>query len=179
MKLDNEVSRERKVFYCLSGASWFLRILALLVLGVAVSLVCMLGIDPYESTFKNVIGIIAACLMSTAMILIFVSLYRKRIIFDSEQVRVKEDLKSFLLIKLQHAVSVRYADIESISISETIRGNVGKPTNMKYIVFHLKNEQKEQRINIFYFSNRQKEKIINEIYARMGKEFSEQSGKIL
>lgn len=52
MKLDNKHSRERKVFYCLSGASWFLRILALLALGVAVSLVRFTVKHKKESVIK-------------------------------------------------------------------------------------------------------------------------------
>lgn len=139
--------------------------------------------DPLYSA----VGIFGTCVMMVLMFLMFIAYYRGRIIFGEEAVSIKDGLyMPGFFRRLQHAVTVNYKDIESISIMETMCDNLGKPflfvfVNMKCIVFHLNNGQTNQVINIYHFSNRQKVKILNEIYTRMGVEYSkeEQPGKKL
>lgn len=135
----------------------------------------------------SLIGMFGVLASMAFAFLIFLSQYRSRIIFGEEAISIKDGLyMPGFFRRLQHAVTVNYKDIESISIMETMCDNLGKPflfvfVNMKCIVFHLNNGQTNQVINIYHFSNRQKVKILNEIYTRMGVEYSkeEQPGKKL
>ena len=173
--------RKRKVFYCFSCVSWILYVLSSLI--IVASIIWAIGmIFAYDGRLLYTILVAcSACFLDILMILVFVSQYRGRIIFEEEQISIKDGLYMAGFFKrIQHALTIKYEDIESVFITESTCDSLGNPVrfvfvNMKYIVFHLKSGQMNQMINIYYFSGRQKVKIINEIYTRMGVEYNPES----
>ena len=178
--------RKRKVFYCFSCVSWILYVLSSLI--IVASIIWAIGmIFAYDGRLLYTILVAcSACFLDILMILVFVSQYRGRIIFEEEQISVKDGLCIAGFKRLQHALTIKYEDIDRVFVTESTRDSLGNSVpyvfvDMKYIVFQLKDGQMNQRLNIYYFSGWQKVKIINEIYTRMGVEYSkeEQPGKKL
>ena len=173
--------RKRKVFYCFSGVSLFLYTLSSLMLVASILAVVGIFVEQDERVVYNILVFISACVIDVFIILLFVWQYRGRIIFEEEQISIKDGLYMAGFFKrIQHALTIKYEDIESVFITESTCDSLGNPVrfvfvNMKYIVFHLKSGQMNQMINIYYFSGRQKVKIINEIYTRMGVEYNPES----
>ena len=152
------------------------------------SILAVVGIfvEQDERVVYNILVFISACVIDVFIILLFVWQYRARIIFEEEQISIKDGLCIAGFKRLQHALAIKYEDIDRVFVTESTRDSLGNFVpyvfvDMKYIVFQLKDGQMNQRLNVYYFSGWQKVKIINEIYTRMGVEYSkeEQPGKKL
>ena len=178
--------RKGKVFYCFSGVSLFLYTLSSLMLVASILAVVGIFVEQDERVVYNILVFISACVIDVFIILLFVWQYRARIIFEEEKISVKDGLCIAGFKRLQHALTIKYEDIDRVFVTESTRDSLGNSVpyvfvDMKYIVFQLKDGQMNQRLNVYYFSGWQKVKIINEIYTRMGVEYSkeERPGKKL
>lgn len=133
------------------------------------------------------LAVISAIIVFAGSFIIFLSLIKKRIIINDEDIFVPADIadkKGLFLRRLQHRTSVKFEEIESIYLIAARRDSKNNHVknvfvSMPYIVFSCKDGQKKM-INVYYYSKKQVAYIIDEIKNRaslIGNDLQIQSGK--
>lgn len=163
--------KEKKV-YCLSIVA-YLQYFISLVIFIAGIVGIIISIKNFqEEKLYNFVLFISSVAICIVMILLFYYTLRKKIRIGLLSVSVNSDLRiRGFFRRLQHAVEIKYEEIESLTLIKSTSDSLGKPLKfvfvpMLYIVFQLKNGN-TSAINLYYFSRKQKIMIIDNIQAHI------------